>query len=271
MAFCLGTLLKTVKKHEIDQSKSDDGFIEEVLGCVLVASGCRHVHFDNPTVSKILSCKRNAPKALKTSLKSEDFQDNLAKTIALYVEKNLPISCFGALSSEILELCNKSSENQVRIFNKLYSTKSNTDTSDETLNDELPQLSNFLAVALIEAIQVSNIIETDRVVYSHGNSVLCLHSGDIFKFCFNRKSKSKNIVVIPVNTRFDTHVSRKFEGSVKQVVSDKTLHGMWLERMLQRSNTKEKVDNGWDEITEDNLRQRILKDFSVIHPKTTPA
>jgi len=54
------------------------------------------------------------------------------------------------------------------------------------------------------------------------------------------RSRPVIIVVIPVNTTFETHVSRRFERNKIQLVADSTLHGQWLTRMLA-TDTNEKA------------------------------
>lgn len=265
MAFCLGTLLKTVKKYEINQAVSDIDFVNNFLGCFIdismYSTPYEKANFDKTVVSKILNCKYNPPDILKCRLKDFELQEEISNSLCCYVKENLQKGCCNELSSDVLKLCDKNSKHQLKIFNKLYGANSSIDVDNDCLDVEMSRLSNFLAIALNEAVQISNIAETDYRIYGSGNCMLYLHSGDIFKFCFNRKSRSKNIVIIPTNTRFDTHVSRKFEGEVQQVISDKTLHGMWIDRMIRRSKTKEKVDNQWNACNEGTLKQRIQNDL----------
>ena len=267
MAFSLGTLLKTVKNYEIDRTKTNEEYVNHFLGCLLCASNFEDqfwpASYGKTQVSNILNCRRNAPKELKGGLKDPKSEECLLISISIYVEENLRQGCFNKLSSDVIGLCNRGNKTQSAIFDKLKVAMTNNTAKNENLDDENFKLSNFLAVALIEAVQIPNIIKADQVIKQRGNSVLYMHCGDIFKFAFNKKSKNKRIVVIPVNTRFDTHVSRKFEGDVKQIVSCKTLHGMWVERMIRRSKTKQKVDNEWAEQSEDVLRKRISADLEA--------
>ena len=258
MAFCLGTLLRIVKKYEIDQLKTNEVFVNELLGCFVGG----YAGLDKTVVSKILNCKCNAPDFLKQHLKDLNFNAKLSEKLYHYVEENLHKGCFDELSSGVLDLCSKDNKIQSTIFAKLTTTTDDS-VNDKSLDNDSLKLSKFLAVALIEAVQITNIIETDRVISQRGNSILCHHSGDIFKFAFNRKSKSKNIVVIPVNTRFDIHISRKFEGDVRQEVSINTIHGQWFDRMIKRSGLKEKVDNSYDLQNENKIKTRINKDLET--------
>ena len=67
MTFCLGSLLKTIKQYEIDQSKSNIRFVNSFLENLAVASDENEnvscwLPLDKSLVSKLLSCKREVPK-----------------------------------------------------------------------------------------------------------------------------------------------------------------------------------------------------------------
>ena len=261
MTFCLGSLLKTVKKYEIDQSKTNSTFINEFLGCA-----CNLVephYFEKSAVSKILACKQNPPVMLKRHLGNEKFQEQLTNNLFDYIEENFQQNYFDDLSVEITNLFNKKNKSQLTILERLKKYNSNLLEDKENSPSETLALARFLAFALIEALKITNVVNTSRVINKHGNSCLCVSSGDIFRFGFNKKIKKKNIVVIPVNTGFDTHISRKYESQAKQIVSISTLHGTWLERMLKRSATKKKVDNSYELMDERKLKKRIFKDLEI--------
>jgi hypothetical protein len=70
-------------------------------------------------------------------------------------------------------------------------------------------------------------------------------SGDIVKSSFNNKKDTTKIVVIPVNTSFETQLSKNIETETYPLVSENTIHGQWLKKIL-------KV------IKKDDLDKRIL-------------
>ena len=263
MEFCLGTLLKTIKKYEKNPAKAQITFTNEILGCLQEACDIYAADFTNSDVSKIFSCKRNVPDCLKVNIKKKGVCEKLASNLCLYIEKNLIADLHEELESKIMQLCNKTNRSQLAVYEKLKSFTKNQTVSTKNFNKETLKLSNFLALAFVEAIQLPNKVSIDYLVCKLANSELLVHSGDIFEFAFNRSSKKINIVVIPVNTGFYTHVSKKFEGYTMQAVSINTLHGEWIERMLKRSNTKKKTDNKWIEYNEEILRERILSDLTA--------
>ena len=81
------------------------------------------------------------------------------------------------------------------------------------------------------------------IIWKNGSNVAEMITGDLFQFGFNHRKQKKNIVVIPVNTAFDTHVTRKLEGNSKPIVSENTIHGQWLNRMEQSGEDMEALES----------------------------
>ena len=111
----------------------------------------------------------------------------------------------------------------------------------------------FLEKILIKALKESNVINNidNSIIWSNGDNYIKVIEGDIFNYALGRRLKHQRIVVIPVNTAFDTHVSNKLEGNNLPVVSNTTLHGKFLIRVYKSG------------ITEDDIKRRIVNDLSV--------
>ena len=61
---------------------------------------------------------------------------------------------------------------------------------------------------------MDNIIKQNKysqIIYQNGANSVDLVFGDIFKFGFDNRKREKNIIVIPVNTSFETHITAKVE------------------------------------------------------------
>ena len=58
---------------------------------------------------------------------------------------------------------------------------------------------------------------------------------------FYSKNKDKKIVVIPVNTHFDTIVDECIDCVDKPLVSANSIHGQWIKKMLE-NNSIEEID-----------------------------
>lgn len=85
-------------------------------------------------------------------------------------------------------------------------------------------------------------------VWEQGTGKIKALYGDIIKIGFPKKDKGEKIVVIPVNTCFDTIVG---DG----VVSAKTIHGQWIKNINNRGISTEKLD----EIIEKSIAVKKLQ------------
>lgn len=91
-----------------------------------------------------------------------------------------------------------------------------------------------------------------NTVYKRGNMSLNIIYDDLFDISL-RNNRHNSIVVIPVNTAFDTIVDEKLQNIYKPLVSAGTLHGQWIKRVL---------DSG---LTIDELNRRISTDLAERH------
>lgn len=79
------------------------------------------------------------------------------------------------------------------------------------------------------------------LIWKNGCNSIHFVSGNIFDYCFRRKSGDE-IIVIPVNTNFDAHVSTKTE-YINPLISSETLHGKWIQRCENSGITEQDIQN----------------------------
>ena len=141
---------------------------------------------------------------------------------------------------------------------------------DEVKQARLDEVSGdfpgFLARALLIALRNPNVPTREGVLWSRGTGVLAWKTGDIFGTA--PKGKRPSITVIPVNTAFDVHVTRKSEGNVAPLISERTLHGQWIVRMAA-SGVGEKEISG--RIRSDLIARNAFPDTSGRYPIGTVA
>lgn len=111
---------------------------------------------------------------------------------------------------------------------------------DHSIDDEIKneylnyQGVELFATVFIEAIKANNLkVQKQKELWHRGNNSIKLISGDIIKIAFENNQNERRIVVIPVNTAFDTQLSTNAEVDLFPLVSEKTIHGQWLMRILQ--------------------------------------
>ena len=80
-------------------------------------------------------------------------------------------------------------------------------------------------------------------IYQNGTSKVNACYGDIMEIAFKNKSKKEKIVVIPVNTCFDTIVDSNIQRYDKPLVSPNTIHGKWINQMIEYGVSREELDS----------------------------
>lgn len=92
----------------------------------------------------------------------------------------------------------------------------------------------LFAVVFIESIKANNLkVQKTKELWRSGNNSISLIPGDLIKIAFENTLTERRIVVIPVNTAFDTQLSTNAEDDLFPLVSEKTIHGQWLTRILK--------------------------------------
>lgn len=109
------------------------------------------------------------------------------------------------------------------------------------------------AVALI--FTVVRIFTYKKIeVFNNTKCSLTLRYGDLWKIAFRKNrfgNDSKKIVVVGVNTAFDTIVDNDLSQIAKPLVSGRTIHGQWLNKMKSK---------GIDEVT---INQAIQSNLEI--------
>lgn len=122
-------------------------------------------------------------------------------------------------------------------------------------------------LALIIPILFAGLIAIIRTCTFKKNTIVdetqlsvILRYGNLWKYGFPRFCKKKRIVVVNVNTAFDTIVDPPEVH--KPLVSARTVHGQWIEQMVKRGVS---LDNLNIEIKKSLVEQRIVP--STVHNK----
>ena len=88
---------------------------------------------------------------------------------------------------------------------------------------------------------------------------LILRYGDLWEIAFSRKG-NKKIIVVNVNTTFDTIVDENLSFIDKPLVSPITIHGQWIKQMNKRNVSIEDIDEG----IEKSLRLQKTEPIKII-------
>lgn len=105
---------------------------------------------------------------------------------------------------------------------------------------------SILGVALIMSILWICIIKRNYLIWDNGDGKINICYADIMKLRFPKKDKTKKIVVIPVNTCFDTIVDENLSLYDKPLVSPTTVHGLWVKNMIKHGFQVSDIDSAID-------------------------
>ena len=236
----LGELIIQLKPYLRYAKYTDEKFLNELLTCIVkpcdvVTSDGDPFYFDKTYTSKIKNNHADIPPGIREAALNKQLLKEMFQEFSLFYTKRINTAKVDDMRKRIVDII----------------------VVDETFTDserkELSAISDskyFLFSLLMKTLFLDNntAVTTGTVLWSRGNSYIQIIYGDIFKYGFSSRRKKKNIVVIPVNTRFDTHLATKLENAVHPMISSETIHGEWLLRMEKH---KGRIDDIPDRIKSD--------------------
>lgn len=100
----------------------------------------------------------------------------------------------------------------------------------------------ILILALIISVLWICILKRNFLIWNSGDGKINICYGDIIKLAFPKRGKNKKIIVIPVNTCFDTIVDENLSLYDKPLVSPTTVHGLWIKAMVKNGFQVKDID-----------------------------
>lgn len=226
----LSELTKLIKPFAKNPSMSDEEFLNAFLLPFVIAGNITNknkeeFHLDKSRTSRLLNQKEDVPSKLREALAiygiAEETEEEMQTFIEDYLDHGKTDTLMRLLREQMLE---------------------NPQVTGNTTNEDgfLPYL---LTNALMESLSERNVSEPDiEIIWKKGTNYVDVQTGDLFHFGFDNRHKKKNIVVIPVNTAFDTHITREIENDPYPLVSENTVHGQWLIRMKESGIQSDQLD-----------------------------
>ena len=232
----LGNLLKVIKPFANNGSRSDEDMLNNILEGIVKAEKVTMnnsddlLYFNKSYTSKI---KTNAvsipPLLVKAANRQRETKTGLKMFSSQFYNKYISTQS-DALRQELESLINN--DEYISLSDKNYLLSCNDSCE-------------FLFQVILFSLSVENktITNTSLYIWKSGNSYIKLIQGDLFRYAFSDRRKRKTIVVVPVNTRFDTHLSTKMEKVINPMISSETVHGEWILRLKKRSESMVDIQN----------------------------
>ncbi len=231
----LSTLVRVAKRYAYNPSMQNERFINALLEPYVTAAkvtgrGGFDFYLDKYRTSKILAGKVDTPLALKNVRLQHGLEERVARECAVLFDETLDPSFFEFIKADLSSLVDASDSRQAQLKERLSDAQS-------------PE--SLMATALIGAIGARNIRDDGACFWKKGPGSLCWKCGDLLHYGFANRKKARNLVAIPVDCTFKTHVTRDYECVTIKEVSERSVHGQWLTRMAQSG------------VLEDDLKERI--------------
>ncbi|MDO4483966.1 MAG: hypothetical protein Q4C54_05910 [Clostridia bacterium] len=224
--------ITALKKRAIDPSITDEEFVRNLFTPYICAGNIKdknreRLDLNKSRVSTLLSQKDDVPTAMRNALSSYGISENTKDGFVAFIDDTLVQEQLPALIQEISAIVNSTPTMSAETKQRLSRLENN--------------VTDYLCAAFFEAIRLDNRITTaaENYLWHRGTNSLQLITGDLFKYGFGNRKKQPSIVVIPVNTSFDTHITWTTEGAEAPIVSPTTLHGKWIDRWTKAGNTIE--------------------------------
>ncbi len=227
----LATLIKETKKYALNPTSSNEEFLNAFLNPYITAGKIKNrfgeeLYFDKTRTSVLMNHKEDVPQKLRQKLGQCGIKEETIEGMSVFIEDYINPTMHSQLAGALLET--------------IRTDQAISESDKRSLSKQQNNLAALLTELLLRSFSESNLcVQGRNIIWKNSSNAVEVITGDIFHFGFeSRRRNEKNIVVIPVNTAFDTHVNRKLEGNPAPGVSKKTLHGEWLKRMEQ---SEEKV------------------------------
>ena len=235
MQFNLSSYIRILKTNSKSASTSDESFVCELFDPFVVALGLKNkfgkeLKLDKHQVSKLLNQEADVPSEMRKHRITETDFDAIMDGFEVFVNEHL--------GRDFLEI------NQEFIWELINNDPFMSEAVKKNLAVEKEESTKFLVRAFLEAVKINNAAPktSEMVIWSRGNSCLKVLPANIINKAFPRTNTAKDIiVVIPVNTSFETEVTPSGTVGV-QLVSENTIHGKWLTSLYGKKVEKADID-----------------------------
>lgn len=254
----LSEFVKCLKGHALNKNISDEKFLNALLKPYVLAGEVdnklnEEFYLNKSRTSLLLNRIDDVPGALREVLNQPNIYSWTEENFKDFIKEYLKP---GEMPQIISEVCKM-----------IHGDKSDIDYS--FLIKKKNKAHVFLADTMIECIKVKNDgFDPGGELVRNGSYCLSIVYDDIFKYAFRKRTKRKNIIVVPVDSEFHTHITRAFEKNRLHEVSAQSLHGQFLSRFEQSGEKLEKLPI---RITEDLSKRNVKKDSFGKYPIGTIA
>lgn len=251
-----GEFLRKLKPYCINKSINNETLVNEPIEIIIEKAKIYKekgpskgdpLYYESTEASRILNNHLELSDKIRDALLLYGMEEIVTEEFSAFYENYVDKNKVQDMIDDYLETIRKDSSFQ------------NHELANIEASVEEPYL--FMAKILIKSLKEPNYISCceESTVWSHGDHHIKIVKGDIFTYALGKRTNKKRIVVIPVNTTFDTHVTTKLEDDPNPVVSGNTLHGSLLIRLFKKGISEEQVS--------ERIRNNLLRNGLISQEK----
>lgn len=111
-----------------------------------------------------------------------------------------------------------------------------------TLWMKLAFLTVSCVLLLIWAFFWTCVLKKEKVIWKNASGRIIIRYSDLLQESFDKKNTVQGLYVIPVNSAFDTIVDTDISSCEKPLVSPNSLHGRWVQEMIDSGSSLLEID-----------------------------
>jgi len=217
----IGNYIKWLKPYCKRKRISNELFVEYLLAPIVMGENIENkegglLYLDKSRVSNLLLHKDDVPEALREVLENDGVEEKMQERFSKFYIQYIDTSRDDELH---LEFSNLIKNDSISEKEKKYILTDDTCT--------------MLLRLFLSTLKQNNkaAAPENLIVWQRGSNYIKVVAGDLFKKGFDARNKNKRIVIIPVNTTFETRLTDDIEKETQPLVSSETIHGKFLNRL----------------------------------------
>ncbi len=233
-----GNFLKRLKPYCINKSIKNETLVNEPIAIIIENARLKKekgpskgetFYYETTEASRIINNRLELSDKIRNALELYNMEECIIKEFDAFYDTYINKSKVHDMVDEYLKAIRNDSSFQKHEL--------------EDIECCITKPSLFMAKILIKSLKEQNYIDNSEysTIWSCSNRCINVINGDIFTYALGRRRRKKRIVVIPVNTSFDTHVTTKLEKEANPLVSINTLHGKLLIRLSKKGLSEAEV------------------------------
>ncbi len=223
-----GEYLRIIRKYCINPKIKNEDLVNNPLEELIRYGNVRKVkkpkellYYESTEACKIVNNNLEISNNLRDCLCREGIEDVACRAMEFFYEDYIDKHRTGEMIDHYLSEIERDQ------------TYSKAERSKVRISSNSPGI--FLGILLLKSLKENNYNggSLTNDIWSRGNSYIRIIEGNLFQYALGKRSSHDRIVVIPVNTGFDVHVTTKQEETARPLVSSNTLHGQFLLRVYK--------------------------------------